>query len=161
METAKKIAELIPQLTATRSSCETLQKASPAPILKSSNGEMAVSLYRDAEPSPAEIAVSMKRLQVAFPKMEPAFFNLLAERIMGNGFTSERLKDAVNHVLDNFQYKELNISDIIRFDRRVRLYTHNEVSRMVTEGKAAFSDFEIREIGGTYYRILRTDLERK
>ena len=89
------------------------------------------------------------------------FFNLLAERVVDNGFTSDRLNHAINHVLDNFQYKELNISDIIRFDRRVRLYTHNEVSRMVTECKAAFSDFEIREIGGTFYRILRTDLERK
>ena len=158
METAVKIAELIPQLTATRSSCETLQKASPAPITKSSNGEMAVSLYRDAEPSPAEVAVSMKRLQVAFPKMEPAFFNLLAERIMGNGFTAERLKDAVNHVLDNFQYKELNISDIIRFDRRAKLYTYSEVCQLVTSGKAVWEDFEKREINGTVFRIKKADL---
>ena len=158
MTTATKIAELIPQLTATRSSCETLQKASPAPILKSSNGEMAVSLYRDAEPSPAEIAVSMKRLQVAFPKMEPAFFNLLAERIMGNGFTAERLKDAVNHMLDNFQYKELNISDIIRFDRRAKLYTYIEVCQLVTSGKAVWEDFEKREINGTVFRIKKADL---
>ena len=135
-----------------------MQKVSPAPITKSSNGEMAVSLYRDAEPSPAEVAVSMKRLQVAFPKMEPAFFNLLAERIMGNGFTAERLKDAVNHVLDNFQYKELNISDIIRFDRRAKLYTHSEVTALVSSGKAEFSDFEIREINGNYFRVKKADL---
>ena len=126
--------------------------------MKSSNGEMAVSLYRDAEPSPTEIAVSMKRLQVAFPKMEPAFFNLLAERIMGNCFTAERLKDAVNHVLDNFQYKELNISDIIRFDRRAKLYTHSEVTALVSSGKAEFSDFEIREINGNYFRVKKADL---
>ena len=119
---------------------------------------MAVSLYRDAEPSPAEVAVSMKRLQVAFPKMEPAFFNLLAERIMGNGFTAERLKDAVNHVLDNFQYKELNISDIILFDRRAKLYTHSEVTALVSSGKAEFSDFEIREINGNYFRVKKADL---
>lgn len=158
MTTATKIAELIPQLTATRSSCETLQKASPVPILKSSNGEMVVSLYRDAEPSPTEIAVSMKRLQVAFPKMDPAFFNLLSERIMGNGFTAERLKDAVNHVLDNFPYKELNISDIIRFDRRVKLYTYSDVCQMVTSGKAVWEDFEKREINGTVFRIKKSDL---
>ena len=126
--------------------------------MKSSNGEMEVSLYRDAEPSPAEIAISMKRLQVAFPKMEPAFFNLLAERIMGNGFTAERLKDAVNHVLDNFQYKELNISDIIRFDRRAKLYTYSEVCQLVTAGKAVMEDFEMREINGTVFRIKKADL---
>ena len=119
---------------------------------------MAVSLYRDAEPSPTEVAVSMKRLQVAFPKMEPAFFNLLAERIMGNGFTASRLKDAVNHVIDNFQYKELNISDIIRFDRRAKLYTYSEVCQLVTSGKAVWEDFEKREINGTVFRIKKTDL---
>ena len=89
---------------------------------------MAVSLYRDSEPSPAEVAVSMKRLQVAFPKMEPAFFNLLAERVMNNGFTAERLKDAVTHLHDNFQNKELNISDIIRLYRRAKLNTNKEAS---------------------------------
>lgn len=129
--------------------------------MRNNDGETSISVYSGKAATPKEVAVGMKRLKVAFPKMGNEFFNLLAERVVDNGFTSDRLNHAINHVLDNFQYKELNISDIIRFDRRVRLYTHNEVSRMVTECKAAFSDFEIREIGGTFYRILRTDLERK
>lgn len=119
---------------------------------------MSVSLYNGRSADPNEIAVGMKRLKVAFPKMDNAFFNLLAERVMDNGFSSERLKHAINHVLDNFQYKELNISDIIRFDKQVRLYSYNEASCMVTEGKAAFSDFSKREIDGTVYLILKTDL---
>lgn len=117
-----------------------------------------VSLYQGDEASNADIAVSMKRLQTAFPKMENAFFNLLAERVLENGFTAERLKDAVNHVLDTFQYKELNISDIIRFDRRAKLYTYKEASELVSSGKATFEDFEKREINGTVYRIKKTDL---
>ena len=119
---------------------------------------MAVSLYRDNEASPRDIAVSMKRLELAFPKMESAFFDLLAERIIANGFTAERLKDAVNHVLDNFQYKELNISDIIRFDRRAKLYTYSEVCQLITAGKAVMEDFEMREINGTVFRIKKADL---
>ena len=154
---AVKIAELIPQ-TMTRNSCATLRKASPAPITKSSDGSLMVSLYQGGEASGADIAVSMKRLQTAFPKMDNAFFNLLAERVLDNGFTTERLKDAVNHVLDNFQYKELNISDIIRFDRRAKLYTYKEASELVSSGKATFEDFEKREINGTVYRIKKTDL---
>lgn len=117
-----------------------------------------MSLYRDAEASPTDIAVSMKRLQAAFPKMENTFFNLLAERVLDNGFTAERLKDAVNHVLDTFQYKELNISDIIRFDRRARLYTYSEVCAMVSKGQAAFADFETREINGKCFRVRKADL---
>lgn len=127
-------------------------------ITKDSSGGMAVSLYRDNEASPRDIAISIKRLELAFPKMERGFFDLLAERIIANGFTAERLKDAVNHVLDNFQYKELNISDIIRFDRRAKLYTYSEVCQLVTAGKAAWDDFERREINGTVFRIKKADL---
>lgn len=119
---------------------------------------MSVSLYNGRSADPSEIAVGMKRLKVAFPKMDNAFFNLLAERVMDNGFSSERLKHAINHVLDNFQYKELNISDIIRFDKRVRLYSYNEVCVLVSKGQASFNDFEKKEINGNIYRILKTDL---
>lgn len=126
--------------------------------MKNSNGEMSVSLYNGRSADPNEIAVGMKRLKVAFPKMDNAFFNLLAERVMDNGFSSERLKHAINHVLDNFQYKELNISDIIRFDKRVRLYSYNEVCVLVSKGLASFTDFEKREINGTVYRVLKSEL---
>ena len=72
-------------------------------IMKGNEGkmEMAVSLYQDEDASPRDIAVSMKRLELAFPNMERGFFDLLAERVIANGFTAERLKDAVNHVLDS------------------------------------------------------------
>lgn len=100
----------------------------------------------------------MKRLELAFPKMERGFFDLLAERIIANGFTASRLKDAVNHVLDNFQYKELNISDIIRFDRRVKLYTYSEFSQLAIEGKYKWDDFEKRKINGTNYWVKKADL---
>lgn len=126
--------------------------------MKNSNGEMSVSLYNGRSADPNEIAVGMKRLKVAFPKMDNAFFNLLAERVMDNGFSSERLKHAINHVLDHFQYKELNISDIIRFDKRVRLYSYNEVCILVSKGLASFTDFEKREINGTVYRVLKSEL---
>lgn len=104
------------------------------------------------------IAKDLKRLQVAFPKMLPVFFDLLSERLIANGFTDERLTDAVNSVIDNFSYKELNISDIIRFDKKVKLYTYQEVASLVTAGKASFEDFEKREINGILYRVLKSDL---
>lgn len=86
------------------------------------------------------------------------FFNLLSERVVANGFSNERLKDAINHILDNFQYKELVISDIIKFDRKVKLYTYSEVVSMVTKGLATWSDFEIREINGNHFRVKKADL---
>lgn len=86
------------------------------------------------------------------------FFDLLSERIVSNGFTCERLKDAVNSVIDGFGYKELNISDIIRYDRKIKLYTYAEVAELVTSGKASFNDFEIKNINGIDLRILKKDM---
>lgn len=75
----------------------------------------------------------MRKLQSAFPKQNKEFFNVLAERLIANGFTDERLTDAVNYAIDNFQYKELNVSDIVRFDKKIKLYTYSEACRMVTK----------------------------
>lgn len=90
--------------------------------------------------------------------MTKEFFVLLTEFLITENFTKQRLKDAVNYVIKNFPYKELNISDIIRYDRKVKLYTHSEASALVTQGKASFNDFEIREVNGRNYRVLKSDL---
>lgn len=102
----------------------------------------------------------MNRLKAAFPKMagNADFFNLLSERVVANGFSNDRLRDAVNQILDNFQYKELVISDIIKYDRKVKLYTYSEVVSMVTKGSAVWSDFEIKEINGNHFRVKKADL---
>lgn len=154
---ALKISEIIPKTT-TKTSCGISRKVSRAAITKGSNGEMSISVYSGKIAERHEVAIGIKKLKVAFPKMENEFFNLLTERLIDNGFTSERLKAAVNYVLDNFQYKELNISDIIRFDKKVKLYTYAETCNMVAKGYAAFSDFEIREVDGNVYRVKKTDL---
>ena len=117
-----------------------------------------ISLYEGGMLTDTCIAISLKKLKEAFPRMQPAFFNLLSERIIVNGFSDKRLADAVNNVIDNFEYKELNVSDIIKFDRKVKMHTYAEVAAMVTAGKATFEDFEKREINGNVLRILKTDL---
>ena len=62
-------------------------------------------------------------------------------------------------VIDNFNYKELNIADIIKFDKRAKLYSYNDVCKMVSKGEATFSDFAVKEINGTHYRVKKTDIE--
>jgi hypothetical protein len=101
--------------------------------------------------------MQMARLKVAFPKMERHFFDILAERIVDNGFTEQRLTDAVNCVIDNFPYKELNVADIIKFDRRVKLYSGSEFIKAQTNGIHP-SKFEMREIDGVKFWILKEDL---
>lgn len=90
--------------------------------------------------------------------MEKTFFDILTERLIDNGFSAERLKDSVNNILDNFSYKEFTIADIVRFDKRVKLYNHAEVCSLVTAGKASFEDFVVKEIDGEFFRVKKTDL---
>lgn len=116
------------------------------------DGHYEISSYGKGETTPEVLASEIKKLRVAFPSREPAFFNLLTERIIANGFTDERLRDAVGKALDTFSYKEINISDIIRFDRHVRLYTYPELCDMVAGGHSC-GNFEMREIDGRKYWI--------
>lgn len=117
-----------------------------------------LSIYNDPPASPADILNALEKLKAAFPKMTDPISDVLSERIVANGFSRKRLNDAVNNVIDNFPYKEFNVSDIIKFDKKVKLYTYHEVCNMVSASLAAFRDFEVREIGGINYRVRKTDL---
>ena len=87
------------------------------------------------------------------------FFDLLVERIIDKKFTAQRLKDAVNYVIDNFQYKELNISDVIKFDRKIKLYTYNEMCDYVYYNGGTTSEyFESKKINGIRFWIKKSDL---
>lgn len=102
------------------------------------------------------VAKNMRKLQSAFPKQGKEFFNVLAERLIANGFTDERFADAVNHVIDTFQYKELNISDIVKFDKKVKLYNYSEACTLVTRDGYEFGrDLQRTEMDGRVYWILK------
>jgi hypothetical protein len=82
----------------------------------------------------------------------------LAERVMAHRFTAHRLRDAINKVIDNFTYKDLNIADVINFDHRARLYTYNEVCRAVEKQGLTFAHFHKRRINGQLFWILASDI---
>lgn len=137
----------------TRSLCSTSGRALPGALRKTNSNEL--SLYVDTL-SDTGIAKNMRKLQVAFPRQSKEFFNVLAERLIANGFTDKRLSDAVNHVIDTFQYKELNISDIVKFDKKIRLYNYNEACILVTKDGYRFGkDLQRIEKEGKSYWFLK------
>ena len=121
-----------------------------------SSGKYEVSLYVGDLPTKDELRIASNRLAIAFPKMSKEFFALLNEFVITQGFTAQRLSDAVNHTIANFRYKELNISDIVSFDKRIPLYTGMEVYKM----RNAFPhpDFKLKELDGNRFWILKSDL---
>ena len=123
---------------------------------KKENGEIELSLYEGNLATEDDINNASTRLSWAFPRMMPQFYALLTEFIKKDRFTAKRLEDAVNHVIANFQYKELNISDVIRFDRRIKLYTGREYENAQVNG-ADPSEFERRTINGVNYFIRKSE----
>lgn len=122
---------------------------------KNENNE--VSLYSGELTTPV-LVQQMNKLRAAFPEMGADFFDILTERLVKNKFSDERLKDAVNHVIDNFHYKKLNVADIIEFDKVQKLFTYNEVLALVAPSATAkldktytFEDFRTRKIGNKTY----------
>jgi hypothetical protein len=160
LKTMKQIGEIITTKMAglTKTSCEALLPALPAERrIKRTVDGCELSLYDDQQIPETVLAMQVARLKVAFPRMERHFFDMLAERIVSNNFTEKRLIDAVNNIIDNFKYKELNIADIISFDRRVKLHTGYEYVNAQTSGIPS-SEFERREIDGTIYWVRKVDL---
>jgi hypothetical protein len=117
-----------------------------------------ITIYEDDIATINTIAKEVVKLKKSFPQMEQGAIEILTERLLANGFTEQRLKDAIADVIDNFKYKIPNIADIIQFDKRVKLYTYNEAYMEIEKGAAVWEDFRIIERNETKYRIKLKDL---
>jgi predicted adenine nucleotide alpha hydrolase (AANH) superfamily ATPase len=78
-----------------------------------------------------------------------------------NGFTKQRMQDAVNYLVDNFRYKQINIADVITYDKRVRLYTHQEYCSAVYHNKNVSEDFTVYgQIDGITFWYRKSELAK-
>jgi len=118
-----------------------------------------ITLYNDKQANVITIATELRKLQAVFPALDNDFISILAERIKSNGFTDQRLKDAIGNVIDNFTYQKPNISDIIRFDKKIKLYNAAETSKMVTDEGYRYEDFIHYHRNGQLFWIKKTDSE--
>ena len=118
-----------------------------------------ITLYNDKQANVITIATELRKLQAVFPALDNDFISILAERIKSNGFTDQRLKDAIGNVIDNFTYQKPNISDIIRFDKKIKLYNAAETSKMVTDEGYRYEDFSHYHRNGQLFWIKKTDAE--
>ena len=129
-----------------------------------SNNHKQLSLFNDRLASEDDLREAVQKLSAAFPvpaaeqKSAAMFFAVLVERLRDNKFTGERLRAAVNHVIDNFRYKQINIADVVNFDRAARLYTcadYNAAKPSELDDFAPMYDDKLQpvRIGGVAYMI--------
>ena len=88
-----------------------------------------ISLYADTPAGPKDIVDASVRVKKAFPALPTSFYDMFDDRIREKGFTKQRLKDAVNYVIDNCQYPTPTMANFINYDRTVRFKTYDEMCK--------------------------------
>jgi len=84
------------------------------------------------------------RLMKAFPEITRDWLDLLLERAKENGFSDQRLTDAVNHCIDTYVYGRLpNIANIIGFDKRIDFVTATELDKQWKYDPNIFAKHEL------------------
>lgn len=72
---------------------------------------------------------------------------ILSQRIIARKMTARQLTDAVNNLIDNYRYPIPTIAEVIGFDKKVKVYTHQDVVKSIQEG-FTFENYDIIEING-------------
>lgn len=107
-----------------------------------------ISIFSGPVATQTEIKSEVRKLMAAFPQVSNDFLIVLIERMIDKKFTKERVKEAINHVIDTNPYQRPSIADIISFDRKIKVYTYSEISSKCYPGYSAFEHFEVIEIEG-------------
>ena len=141
-------------------SLEVAMNLSKKDVQISEIGEYSISAYQGEIVSDITLAQGICRLKAAFPKQSEEFFDLLSERVIANEMTEEQFRDAVNRKIDNSQWNNVSIFDIVGYDRQIKLYHHTEVCSGIGKNWASFNDFKKKKVDENLFWILKSDLAK-
>lgn len=66
-------------------------------------------------------------IKKSFPSLPASFYDVFDDRVRANNFTVQRLKDAVDYVIDNCPYPMPTIANFISYDKAVKYKTYEEM----------------------------------
>lgn len=107
-----------------------------------------ISVFSGQIATEDEMKSEVKKLMAAFPEIKTDFLIVLFDRMIDKKFTKERVREAINHVIDTNPYQRPSIADIVSFDRKIKVYTYSEVSAKCKPGYLAFDHFKKIEVNG-------------
>ena len=90
------------------------------------------SIYRGELTGPC-LVECIAKLRAAFPALTDDFHSVFGSRIKELGFGDKRLKDSINHVIDNCIYPTPTVAQFLTFDKRVKLYTYDQMVKLNNE----------------------------
>lgn len=119
-------------------------------VLKTEEGNF-LSLYSD-NLTKENLIKGIATIKATFPSLSIEFLSILSDRFIDKGFTDERLKDAINNVIDTCIYPSPTIASFLNFDKKLKLYTYNDILNLIDKGDS-FKYYEIKEIDGIKWWI--------
>jgi len=104
----------------------------------------------------------IKSLNQSFPQLPIEFYDTLHDRLIENGFTDARLKDAVGNLIDTCVYPQPTIANIISWDKVIKRYSYNEMCDMIAlHGAAVWKRYgSLKTLGNRVYWINLVEAEQ-
>jgi len=85
--------------------------------------QKGISIYK-GKLTQQSVLKNIAIIKKAFPLLPLDFYDVFIDRIKANGFTDERLTDAVNHVIDTCPYPTPTIANFISFDKKISCFNN-------------------------------------
>jgi hypothetical protein len=125
-------------------------------------GTNEISIYK-GELTKQALVEQTKRVLKMFPKFPQPMLEELKNAFADNGFSDERMKDAVNHVRDTYEGwdKLPNIANFIQFDKKIKVLTYDELVILVNEKTAKMCDYIPINTGLSKPRWVLKELQEK
>jgi len=125
----------------------------------SQSTQNSISIYTD-KLTVEGVSRQMIKLKKGFPSLPADYYDLLIERIKANNFTNNRLQDAIENLIDTCPYPTPAIANIISWDRRIKLYNHEDIVKMTDQYHNAFDLYQCIEIDGVKKFAHKNDIEK-
>lgn len=117
-------------------------------LINNNEGNLSLSTYT-GELTKKTIDESLMRIKFAFSDLPIEFYLILQERVKSHNFSDSRLLDAVNNVIDNCIYPKPTIAQFISFDRRIQVYTHDQMTKKMSEyGQEIWNSYKAVKLDG-------------
>ena len=113
------------------------------------DGCFEISIYKENNPTAEVLAWSVKTLRACYPDTDAVVFDILLERFKANGWGNDKIKDAVNNLIEKHVYKTINPANILTFDRKKKLYSYNQMIELVNKyGATIWENYSKENING-------------
>ncbi|MGB9697727.1 MAG: hypothetical protein GYA16_15575 [Spirochaetes bacterium] len=91
----------------------------------------SLSVYGGNVVTKQVLIMELLRLKKAFPAITNDFVDILAEMVIRERFTEQRLHDAIDHLIKTYEYQHPTVASVLKYDKRVQFHSYADMCDMV------------------------------